>query len=103
MPRKVDKDFDKDVLNYLKSHTWKETQDNFNISSRTIKNMKERNSISNEIESKVISKVDSILPETKNDIQKVIGLFYKALDIPQFLKLVSDKESEAINRLESIQ
>jgi hypothetical protein len=102
MPRKIDKDFDKEVLNYLQDHTWKQTQDNFEISSRTIKNMRERNSVSNEIESKVISKVVGIPDTIKKDIKIMIELFHNAFKIKDFQKLLNEDVYSAEERLNGV-
>jgi predicted nucleic acid-binding protein len=38
--------------------------------------------------------------KVKMDMKTMIQLFYKALDIPAFVKLISDADSEAVSRLE---
>lgn len=101
MPRKVDSAFDKEVLEYLKTHSWIETQTQFDISSRTIKLMKDRNlEITQDEKSNNVK--NEIGLELKEDIQKLVQLFYKSLEIPDFLKLASDSDVKAISRLELI-
>jgi len=53
MGRIIDVEKDKKVLAFLKTHTWIETRNEFQISSRTVKNIKDRNSVNSTIDKKI--------------------------------------------------
>ena len=48
----------------------------------------------------VPAKDGQLSPVVKMDMRTMIQLFYKALEIPAFLKLITDADSEAVSRLE---
>jgi hypothetical protein len=100
LPRKVNIELDHQVLEYLKDHSWLQTQDHFGLSSRTIKLIKDRNG---ELDPSIKESINTqINTELKEDIEIMIKLFYKAIEIPDFLKILSSNEEKAISRLEMV-
>ncbi|WP_369019468.1 helix-turn-helix domain-containing protein [Promethearchaeum syntrophicum] len=98
MPRKINQENDKKVLDYLKNHTYIETTEKLGVSSRTIKRIKDRN---NPTESKAESKVNSkVNDEIKESLNQILKLFEKAIEIEPFLKLTSEQDFKAMEKIE---
>jgi hypothetical protein len=102
MTRKIDPKFDQEVLEYLKNHSYSETEDHFirngkNLSSRTIKLIKDRSSKNVKEENG-----GKLNPEIKNAIQIMLGLFKEAIKIPEFQQRLSEEILHADEILEKV-
>lgn len=100
MPRTINQENDKKVLDFLKNHTYKETTEKLGVSSRTIKRIKDRN---NPTESKANSKVNSKVEiKSQESIKIMIDLFKKSIPLVKFKKSITNSEIEAIDYLEGL-
>lgn len=104
MPRKINVDRDKEILEYVKNHSWKETQAKFDISSRSIKMIKERNSNHEESESKVESKVaEKTIGVSKEKLKGLIEIYKKAAQFDDsFVGLISADDIDIVKYFEKV-
>ena len=95
MSRKTNPQHDKEVLEYLKDHSWLETQGHFHISSRSIKLIKDRNHQSEDHDSKVESKVIPPDPKYQNATKRLLSLF---MDLTQLSTITTPQWNSAIKK-----
>jgi len=102
MPRKIDSELDKNVLDFLKTHTWVETQNHFDISSRAIKLIKDRNP--EIMPSKYMDPLKQGLnnPELKKALKNIFDLFDNATKIVEFNEITSEEHIKSIDFIEKV-